>query len=136
MEVKTKFAQILSRFKFDGPANTFFASIWLYMKIGLVFGQTPIKMTSNECHSKIHESKFTTVYFLVVFATNVSLVVHAHLNMNYQQFKIENPVVLRVTFMQIIAISITAGIGVINTFVMRKKTIRVNHQSHHFNCNK
>lgn len=125
MDVKRQFCKIWESLKFRGPSNTFFTSIWWYMKIGLISGQTPLKLVSHGTLIEVRQTNFALIYFLSLFVVNASLVVYSHLTMSHDHTVGKNPVILRVTYLQIISISVTAVVGLVNTFLMRKNAAKV-----------
>lgn len=116
----------LQKYQYNGPENSFLASIWWYLRISQVLGHIPLRLSSTKHECKIRDSKFISTYYLALFIMLAILTVYSHLTMPHDHHNHRNPMIHHMAIFQLVVISITAAIGAINTFVMRVKLAKVN----------
>lgn len=113
----------MESFKFYGPEDSFYGSVWWYFKSGQVMGHFPVKLSSTSRGIEAKTTFLSSAYYLTLLSLCTTFVVYAHLNMNHDHLHHTHTIILRVAFFQVAAISVTALIGSINSFVMRHNLV-------------
>lgn len=125
MSLKRKILKTVEIFRYVGPKNSYYSSIWYCLRICQFLGQLPIEVSSTPDKVNVSASKKSKIYFCLLLIVSTSYVCFAHLYMSHDHLKHKNPVIVSVAFFQIRSISLTAIIGAFNILIMRKDLVKV-----------
>lgn len=107
--IKRKYLESVT---FDGPRNSFVGSIWCYFLMCRAFSFAPLQITCENGKISIKKSNFWLIYSKVVMAICSIFIIYSHFCVEHEHKG--HPLIIKVTYFQLVTMSLTALIGIIN----------------------
>lgn len=125
MSFVTKLRKFSEIFRYVGPKNSFYSSIWWCLRLTQFLGQLPVEISSKPNEVKVNATRKSKIYFCLLLVTSTSIVCYSHLSIKLDHLQHKNPVIVNVAFFQIRSISLTAIVGALNILIMRRDLVKV-----------
>lgn len=101
--------------------NSFFSSFGCYFKVLQHSGLLPINVSTSKNKTTVQSDVKASAYFILGTILRVSFVVYSHFNAHHDHMHSRSRIILRVTYLQITSIALTAVVGIVDSFVARHK---------------
>lgn len=123
MFARIKFREFFDNFKFQGPKNSFYGSLWWFLKIAQYYGHLPFEISSKGDETKVRVTWKSTMRYWTIFSFFALFAIYSHLTSKRHHER--NKFAANVNSIQIIAVSITSIVGAINSFLRRRGYVEV-----------